>query len=121
MVGRAGGVRPRPPGARPRGPPLPSPLVARLADSAGFQWIARTVACERAGAHPATRPRDRDGEQVPAGQVAVDLSPTELHAGDQVLVGGRLVASPICATAGHSRCQLCNRIVTQGERSARYA
>lgn len=73
----------------------PSPLVARLADSAGFQWIARTVACEPAPPPPAAA-RDaeagRDGVRIPAGRMPVDVPPTELRVGDQVLAGGRLVA-----------------------------
>lgn len=37
----------------------PSPLVTRLADSAGFQWVARTVPCEPAGPQPAAGDADR--------------------------------------------------------------
>ncbi|MFJ3914457.1 hypothetical protein [Streptomyces vinaceus] len=73
----------------------PSPLVARLADTAGFQWIARTVACEPAPPPPAAArdaEADRDGVRVPAGRMPVDLPPTELRVGDQVLADGRLVA-----------------------------
>ncbi|MFE6848632.1 hypothetical protein [Streptomyces sp. NPDC057686] len=53
----------------------PSPLVARLADTAGFQWIARTVACEPAAPQPATRDadKDRDGVWIPAGRMPVDV------------------------------------------------
>ncbi|KJY24333.1 hypothetical protein VR46_42550 [Streptomyces sp. NRRL S-444] len=41
----------------------PSPLVARLADTAGFQSIARTVVCEPAAPPPAAPAADeaRDG------------------------------------------------------------
>ncbi|MFI5672589.1 hypothetical protein [Streptomyces sp. NPDC051704] len=73
----------------------PSPLVARPADTAGFQWIARTAACEPAPPPPAAArgaEADRDGVRVPAGRVPVDVAPTELRVGDQVLAGGRLVA-----------------------------
>ncbi|MFI5673003.1 hypothetical protein [Streptomyces sp. NPDC051704] len=72
----------------------PSPLVARLADTAGFQWIARMVACEPAAPPPAApaAAEDRGGVRVPAGRVPVDVPPTELRVGDQVLAGGRLVA-----------------------------
>ncbi|MFD7079049.1 hypothetical protein [Streptomyces sp. NPDC059918] len=73
----------------------PSPLVARLADTAGFQWIARTVACEPAPSPPAAA-RDaeagRGGVGVPEGRVPVDVVPTELRVGDQVMAGDRLVA-----------------------------
>ncbi|MFI5672759.1 hypothetical protein [Streptomyces sp. NPDC051704] len=34
----------------------------------------------------------RDGVRIPAGRVPVDVQPTELCVGDQVLVGGSLVA-----------------------------
>ncbi|MFB7982775.1 hypothetical protein [Streptomyces vinaceus] len=72
----------------------PSPLVARLADTAGFQWIARTVACEPAPPPPPARDAEagRDGVRVPAGRIPVDVPPTELRVGDQVQAGGRLVA-----------------------------
>ncbi|MFD8291953.1 hypothetical protein ACFV2B_27530, partial [Streptomyces lavendulae] len=30
----------------------PSPLVLRLSDAAGFQWVARTVACGHTGPQP---------------------------------------------------------------------
>ncbi|MFF1561679.1 hypothetical protein [Streptomyces sp. NPDC058279] len=62
----------------------PSPLVVRLADTSGFQWIARTITCEQLDAQQTDR--------VPAGRVPVDVPPTELRVGDQVLTGGRLVA-----------------------------
>ncbi|KOU22733.1 hypothetical protein ADK52_20115 [Streptomyces sp. WM6372] len=72
----------------------PSPLVARLADTAGFQWIARTVVCEPAAPPPAAPAvgEARDGVRVPAGRMPVDVPPTELRVGDQVLTGGRLIA-----------------------------
>ncbi|GAA3281280.1 hypothetical protein [Streptomyces lavendulae] len=70
----------------------PSPLVLRLADAAGFEWVARTVACEHTGPQPAVRDADGDGVRIPPGQVAVDIPPTELRVGDQVLSDGRLVA-----------------------------
>ncbi|MGW2996282.1 hypothetical protein ACWDA9_32665 [Streptomyces sp. NPDC001193] len=72
----------------------PSPLVARLADTAGFQWIARMVACEPAAPSPAApaADEDREGVRVPARRVPVDVQPTELRVGDRVLTGGRLVA-----------------------------
>ncbi|MFK0203834.1 hypothetical protein [Streptomyces lavendulae] len=70
----------------------PYPLVVRLADAAGFEWVARTVACECTGPQPAVRDADGDGVQVPPGRVAVDIPPTELRVGDQLLSDGRLVA-----------------------------
>ncbi|MFI1152551.1 hypothetical protein [Streptomyces sp. NPDC020817] len=72
----------------------PSPLVARLADTAGFQWIARMVACEPAAPPPAApaAAEDRGGVRIPGGRVPVDVPPTELRVGDQVMAGGRLVA-----------------------------
>ncbi|MCX5009439.1 hypothetical protein OG765_00205 [Streptomyces sp. NBC_00555] len=72
-----------------------SPLVVRLADAGGFHWIARTVACERAGERRAAGREPgagRDAVRVPPGHVAVDCPPTELRVGDQVHAGGRLVA-----------------------------
>ncbi|MFD9574672.1 hypothetical protein ACFWBI_33230 [Streptomyces sp. NPDC059982] len=71
----------------------PSPLVLRLADGAGVQWIARTVACEQLGAQPAERdePQGR-ARRVLEGRAPVDVPPTELRVGDRVLSGGRLVA-----------------------------
>ncbi|MFD8025798.1 hypothetical protein ACFV6G_35965, partial [Streptomyces lavendulae] len=48
------------------------------------------------GGHPAppraARDADGDGVRIPPGQVAVDIPPTELRVGDQVLSDGRLVA-----------------------------
>ncbi|MCC0093302.1 hypothetical protein K7B10_00475 [Streptomyces flavotricini] len=72
----------------------PSPLVARLADAAGFQWIARTVACDPAAPPPAAPAADegQDGLRIAAGKMPVDVPPTELRLGDQVQAGGRLVA-----------------------------
>ncbi|MFI9064427.1 hypothetical protein ACIGQE_21570 [Streptomyces sp. NPDC053429] len=67
----------------------PSRLVVRLVDASGFRWIARTVACEQLGARPAA-PKERT--RAWAGRVPVDVPPTELRVGDQVLAGGRLVA-----------------------------
>ncbi|MCB5181514.1 hypothetical protein [Streptomyces antimicrobicus] len=71
----------------------PSPLVLRLMDEAGFQWIARTVACEPAGRQPAVQDAggDRGGVRIPPGRVPVDVPPTELRVGDHVIAGGRLV------------------------------
>ncbi|MFD8795717.1 hypothetical protein [Streptomyces vinaceus] len=74
----------------------PSPLVARLADTPGVQWIARTVAYEPAPPPPAAAraaEADRDEVRVPAGRSSVDVPPTELRVGDQALAGGRLVGS----------------------------
>ncbi|MFJ3176328.1 hypothetical protein ACIPJK_36935 [Streptomyces roseus] len=58
------------------------------------QWIARTVACEPAPVPQAAArkadaatPRER---AVVAGRVAVDVPPTELRVGDQVVNDGRL-------------------------------
>ncbi|MFF3619462.1 hypothetical protein [Streptomyces sp. NPDC002467] len=68
----------------------PSPLVVRLVDAGGFQWIARTVACEPADKRPAAR--EPEAVRVPPGCVEVQCPPTELRVGDQVLAGGRLVA-----------------------------
>ncbi|MFE2857383.1 hypothetical protein ACFXJO_40480 [Streptomyces lavendulae] len=70
----------------------PSPMVLRLSDAAGFQWVARTVACEHTGQQPAVRAADDDGVRIPPGQVAVDIPPTDLRVGDRVLSDGRLVA-----------------------------
>ncbi|MFE9222759.1 hypothetical protein ACFYN3_41605 [Streptomyces lavendulae] len=70
----------------------PSPLVVRLSDAAGFEWVARTVACECADVQPAVRDADGDGVQVPPGRVAVDVPPTELRVRDQVVSDGHLVA-----------------------------
>ncbi|MFC9293956.1 hypothetical protein ACFTWH_16830 [Streptomyces sp. NPDC057011] len=67
----------------------PSPLVVRLADAGGFQWIARTVACEPAGKRPVAR--EPEAVRVPPGRRAVDCPPTELRVGDQIPAGGRLV------------------------------
>ncbi|THA46545.1 hypothetical protein [Streptomyces sp. A1136] len=67
----------------------PSPLVVRLVDASGFQWIARTVACEELDAQPTVR--------VPAGRVRVDVPPMELRVGDQVPAGWP--PSPTCVTA----------------------
>ncbi|WP_030303677.1 hypothetical protein [Streptomyces katrae] len=54
----------------------PSPLVVRRADAAGFQWIARTVACEPAGPktdllHGRRHPFARS--QVPVGRAGKRL------------------------------------------------
>ncbi|MFD8638522.1 hypothetical protein [Streptomyces sp. NPDC059533] len=71
-----------------------SPLAVRLVDAGGFQWIARTVACEAADTRPAgKRPAVREPEAVPVapGRRAVDCPPTELRVGDQVLAGGSFV------------------------------
>ncbi|MFJ6722757.1 hypothetical protein [Streptomyces sp. NPDC091259] len=65
----------------------PSPLVVRLVDASGFQWVARTVDCVQLDAQPAG-----PEEGTRAGWVPVDVPPTELRVGDQVLAGGRLVA-----------------------------
>ncbi|GLW04184.1 hypothetical protein [Streptomyces lavendulae] len=70
----------------------PSPLVVRLSDAAGFQWVARTVACEHTGPRPAVRNADGDGVRIPPGQVPVDIPPTALRVGDRILSDGRLVA-----------------------------
>ncbi|MEW2374435.1 hypothetical protein AB0940_34555 [Streptomyces sp. NPDC006656] len=67
----------------------PSPLVVRLKDADGFEWIARTIDCE--AAKPAA-PREPGRAPAVAGRVPVDVVPTELRVGDQVLAGGRLVA-----------------------------
>ncbi|MFJ3883346.1 hypothetical protein ACIPW5_38600 [Streptomyces sp. NPDC090077] len=67
----------------------PSPLVVRLEDAAGFQWIARTVASEADGPRPAGPAK---GLPVVAGRVVVDVASTELRVGDQVLAQGRLLA-----------------------------
>lgn len=101
----------------------PSPLVVRLADAGGFQWIARTVACERAGARSAVRPRAGDGPgvQVPAEQVVLDLPPTEPRVGDQIRVGGRLVAiADLRYRYGGTRTMILrNGTVTVAERTVR--
>lgn len=70
----------------------PSPLVLRLSDAAGFQWVARTVACAHTGPQPAVRDADGDGVRIPPGQVAVDIPPTDLRVGDRIISDGRLVA-----------------------------
>lgn len=81
----------------------PSPLVVRLVDAGGFQWIARTVACVAAGKRAAVR-EEPGAVRVPPGCVAVDCPPTELRVGDQVPVGGRLVAIvDLCYRHGATR------------------
>ncbi|MEU3317266.1 hypothetical protein ABZ743_31950 [Streptomyces sp. NPDC006662] len=69
----------------------PSPLVVRLKDAAGFEWIARTVDCEQLAAK-GSGPREPGRAPAVAGRVPVDVVPTGLRVGDQVLDGGRLVA-----------------------------
>ncbi|MFE3585609.1 hypothetical protein [Streptomyces vinaceus] len=87
--------------------------MARLADAADFQWIARTVTCEPAPPPPAARAADegRDGVRVPAGRMPVDVEPTELRVGDQVLAGGRLVAIQVCARASGTVCGIAQPCV----------
>ncbi|THA28788.1 hypothetical protein [Streptomyces sp. A1547] len=101
----------------------PSSLVARLADTAGFQSIARTVVCEPAAPPPAAPAADeaRDGVRVPAGRMPVDVPPTELRVGDQVLSGGRLVAiTNFRHPRGGTRTMiLANRRLTVAERTVR--
>ncbi|MFE1413442.1 hypothetical protein ACFW6F_21975 [Streptomyces sp. NPDC058746] len=72
----------------------PSPLVVRLVDAGGFEWIARTVACEPADTRPASRrvaAREAGAVRVPPGRRVVDCPPTELRVGDQVMAGGSFV------------------------------
>ncbi|WP_329201559.1 MULTISPECIES: hypothetical protein [unclassified Streptomyces] len=60
-----------------------SPLVARLADTAGFRWIAHTVVCEPAALPPAASAADeaRVGVRVPAGRMPADVPSSELRVG----------------------------------------
>ncbi|WP_086804088.1 hypothetical protein [Streptomyces caniscabiei] len=69
----------------------PSPLVVRLRDAAGFQWIARTVDCEQRASKVAAASTPTLTPAL-AGRVPVDVAPTELRVGDHVLDGGPLVA-----------------------------
>ncbi|MEU7068133.1 hypothetical protein [Streptomyces sp. NPDC046161] len=56
-------------------------------DASEFQLIAPTVACEQLVARPAA-----PEERTCPGWLPVDVPPTELRVGDQLLAGGRLVA-----------------------------
>ncbi|GAA3284316.1 hypothetical protein GCM10010493_75940 [Streptomyces lavendulae subsp. grasserius] len=73
--------------------------MVRLSDAAGFQWVARAVACSQTGPQSAVRDADDDGVRIPPGQVVVDIPLSGLRMGGRVRVTAVWSPSRTCATA----------------------